>query len=463
MSRRVLFATAELRPAIGVGGLGEAAGGLVRALRAAGVDVEVALPDYLGWELGDETVAELDVAPWAGPARARSGVLGDTGAITLVSAAGISRPHPYLQPDGTGWPDNDHRFAAFSAAVAALTTLRRPDVLHLNDWHTAMTLGLLHPAPPTVLTIHTLGYQGVTGPEWAALLPHHGERFVLHGGTNPLAGAIALADRIIAVSPTYAREILSPEHGMGLDQLLAQRAVALEGIRNGIDAEAWNPRHDAELSATYGPDDLEGKARCRTSLLSELAWPDSGDPIACMVTRLVDQKGVDLVLGLVPYLERLRCKVVILGSGDAALAEWARAAWRHLPERIHFVEGYDAAFAHRLLAGSDLLFMPSRFEPCGLAQMQAMAYGTIPVVNDVGGLRDTVIDADTDREGGTGFVTATADLAGLVDAVHRAVRAWRHPARRRGIMRRAMSSDWSWTAPAARHIAIYDELAQGRS
>ncbi|MCB0994467.1 MAG: glycogen/starch synthase [Acidimicrobiales bacterium] len=457
---RVLFATAELRPAVGVGGLGEAAGGLVRALRSLGVDVEAVLPDYLGWELEDERVDELDVPAWAGPARARTGVLGDTGRVTLVEAAGLARPHPYLQPDGSGWPDNDHRFASFSAAVAALARLRRPDVVHLNDWHTALTLGLLHPAPPTVLTIHTLGYQGVTGPEWAARLPHHGERYLWHGATNPLAGAIALADRIVSVSPTYAREILTPEHGMGLHDLLRTRADALEGIRNGIDAEAWNPGTDSNLASAFDASDPDGKVRCRAALLRELAWPDTGDPVACMVTRLVDQKGVDVALGAVPYLEHLRCRLVVLGSGDAWLADWARAASAERPDWVRFIDGYDATLAHRLFAGSDLLLMPSRFEPCGLAQMQAMAYGTLPVVSDVGGLHDTVVDADDDRDNGTGFVTRTTDLAGLVDGLHRAVRAWRHPARRRAIMRRGMSIDWSWTTPAERHVAIYTELAR---
>jgi starch synthase len=180
-----------------------------------------------------------------------------------------------------------------------------------------------------------------------------------------------------------------------------------------------------------------------------------------MVTRLVDQKGVDLALGTVPYLDHLPARLVVLGSGEAALAATATAATAAHPDRVAFVDGYDVALAHQIFAGADLFLMPSRFEPCGLTQMQAMAYGAIPVVTDVGGLHDTVPDADLRRTDGTGFVAATVDTAGVVDALHRAVRAWRHPARRRAIQERGMATDWSWTTPARQHIALYESLLAG--
>lgn len=456
---RVLFATAELRPLVSAGGLGEAASGLLRALRSLGVEVEAVVPDYGHYELADETVTDLPVPEWAGPARARRGTLADIGAITLVDAPGIAKPHPYVDATGRGWPDNDVRFAAFSAAIASICETSRPDILHLNDWHTAMTLGLVAEPPPAVLTIHTLGYQGQTDAGWLDRLPHWPHRYAWWGGTNPLAGAIALAARVVAVSPTYAREILTPAFGAGLDGLLNARVDALVGILNGIDVAAWNPATDPHLAENYSAKSRGGKKACRAALHAEFGWePDDDIPLVAMVTRLVDQKGVDLVLDLAHLLPGIGARVALLGSGDRHLADRAAAAAVALPEWMGFVEGYDAALSHRLFGGGDLLLMPSRFEPCGLAQMQAMAYATIPVVTDVGGLHDTVVDADADPGNGTGFVAASVDTTGLVDALHRGARAWRAKGRRKDITSRGMAIDWSWDGPAREFVELYESL-----
>lgn len=456
---RVLFATAELSPVARVGGLAEASAGLVRALRASGVEVDVVLPDYRGTPLDDEHVTEVALDTWVGgPARIRQGTVAGFGAVTLVDAPGLARPHPYLEPDtGRGWVDNDRRFFSFCNAVAAWAARTRPDLLHLNDWHTAPVLGMLPDRPPTVFTIHTIGYQGVTDATWLTRLPVHTDAFIWYDGTNPLAGAIRLADLIVAVSPTYAREIVTPAAGMGLDALLAGRGDALVGIRNGIDTAVWDPRHDPHVAARFDRRDVDGKLACRDALLAECGWPGD-EPVIGMVTRLTEQKGIDLVLGLVPFLPTLPARLVVLGAGDPATADALRAAAAAHPDHVAFTEGYDDALGHRIFAGSDLFLMPSRFEPCGLAQMQAMAYGAAPVVTDVGGLHDTVIDDDRDRGTGNGFVSATVDTAGMIDALHRAVRAWRHAARRKAIARRGMNVDWSWDAPAAAHIAHYHQL-----
>ena len=196
------------------------------------------------------------------------------------------------------------------------------------------------------------------------------------------------------------------------------------------------------------------ESRCST----RLGWSDDGSTIVGMVTRLADQKGVDLALDAARFLAEVPARLVLLGSGDKALAERARQYADLAPDRVSFVEGYDDAFGHRIFAGADLFMMPSRFEPCGLAQMQAMAYGTVPVTTDVGGLHDTVIDDDRERGRGNGFVSRSVDGAGMVDALHRAARAVRQPARRRALQRRGMSTDWSWTQPALEHIALYREL-----
>lgn len=455
---RVLFATAELSPIARVGGLGEASAGLVRALRASGIEVEVVLPDYEAVALEDETIEELDVPAWAGTARARSGIAPGVGELTLIAAPGLARVHPYVDPtSGEGWPDNDARFFAFSAGVASLVRRREPDLLHVNDWHTAATLGMLADALPSLLTIHTLAYQGQTGAEWLRTLPHRPEVFSLYGGCNPLAGAIALAGAVVTVSPTYAREILQAPSGFGVEARLTALGDRLVGIRNGIDVATWNPETDSHIAANYDVDDFEGKRDCRHALRSEAGW-EGGGPIAGMVTRLTEQKGIDITVEAARYLAGMGGRLVMLGAGDAALGrEVAALAIAH-PEVVSFHEGYDDALGHRIFAGSDLFLMPSRFEPCGLAQMQAMAYGTLPVVTDVGGLHDTVTDDDREPGAGTGFVSETVDVLGVVDALHRATRAWRKKSRRRGIQERGMSVDWSWDAPAATYRALYERL-----
>jgi len=456
---RILFASAEFAPLVRVGGLAEATSGLVHELRSDGVDVEVVIPDYFDTALSDETVVSLDVPDWAGPAVARSGESEMAGPVTLISVPGIQRANPYVDGDGNGWPDNPDRFFAFSAAVAALADLRGPDVVHCNDWHTALTFGFLPDDVPTVFTIHTLGYQGWTSGGWLDRRPHHREAFERHGGTNPVAGAIALADRVVAVSPNYADEIRRQEGGSGLHEEMIGLGDRLVGIRNGIDTGVWNPSTDDFIETDYAPDAMAGKTVCRQKLLDAVGWVDTGVPIVGVVTRLVEQKGIDILLDTVRYAELMPFRLIMLGSGEKWLADYARHLATELPETVAFHDGYDVAFGHEIFAGADLLAMPSRFEPCGLAQMQAMEYGTIPVATAVGGLVDTVIDADESPDIGNGFVTHSVDTTGFVDALHRAVRAWGDPQRRWAIQQRGMNADWSWKNPARRQIELYEEVA----
>lgn len=464
---RVLFATAEFTPLARVGGLALATAGLVNALRRSGVDVTIVLPDYGDVDLVDETSWELRLPTMTGPTRARRGTAVAADGTTvddviLVDRPGFARPHPYVEPGtGQGWPDNDERFMAFSAAVAALAVELAPDVLHLNDWHTSAAVGFSAALPPTVLTIHTLGYQGVCDGGWLQAIPHESWRFAWYDSANPLLGAIRSVDRIVAVSPNYAREILTPEQGMGLHEELSRRADDIVGIRNGIDVVDWNPRADAHLPTTYGSDDFEdGRAAARTALLATCGWePVTTDRLLGVVTRLVDQKGIDTIIGLAPYLEHLPARLVLLGSGQAELVELVEAAAATQPNRIFAVtDRYDEPLSHLLFAGADLFLMPSRFEPCGLAQMQAMAYGTTPVATPVGGLVDTITDVDDDPRSGTGILARTNDLAGFVDAVHRGLRAHKVAARRRAMQRRAMSIDWSWDEPARQQIEVYRSI-----
>jgi starch synthase len=456
---RILMATAELRPLVSVGGLGEAATGLAMALRRAGHEVDVVLPDYAGWELEDEAPIEITVPPWAAPTTVRRGVHPAVGPVVLVDSLEIRRADPYVDPEGIGWEDNDLRFAAFSAAVAALVGPLGADVIQLNDWHTGLVPAFTGPGRPTVLTIHNLAHQGWANVGWLYELPAHREAYRRHNAVNMLAGAIRVVDTVATVSPTYAQEITTEEGGMGLDDLLRARAGDLVGIRNGIDTAVWDPAADPLIPVPYGPGRLDGKLAARARLLEQAGWPETREPLVGLVTRLVEQKGVDLAFEAARYLEGMRARLVILGSGDRGLADWGRWLAREHPDRVWFRDGFDLALAHLIFAGADLFVMPSKFEPCGLAQMQAMAYGTIPVVTGVGGLCDTVTDADAQRAG-TGFVASTVDTAGLVDALHRALIAFRHHGRRRGIITRGMATDWSWDGPAAEFAALYQGLVE---
>lgn len=452
---KVLFATAEFAPLARVGGLAAAAAGLVAELRRQGVEVEVVLPDYSGVELADETHEVLDVAGWAGPAIVRRGTHPAVGAVTLVDCPGTRRPHPYVDAAGRGWADNEHRFFAFAAAVGALVERDPPDVLHLNDWHTAAVPAFIAELPPTVLTIHTLGYQGRTSRGWLDVFPHRREAYLLDGDTNPMAGGIRLADLVVAVSPHYAWEITTPLGGFGLHQLLEARGDRLVGILNGIDDEVWDPAADPLIPVPFDAADVSGKAAARQALLDRVGLAAPKGPVVGIVSRLVDQKGIDLVLPAVPFLAGLDAAMVVLGDGDAHVASWVADAADAYPSRMHFHRGYDEGLAHLITAGADLFLMPSRFEPCGLAQMQAMRYGTLPVVNDVGGLHDTVIDVDQRPSAGTGIVMPWPSPEAVVDALHRGARAWANTRRRAAMQRRGMNVDWSWREPAKKQIDWY--------
>ena len=456
---KVLFAAAELAPLARVGGLAEAASGLLRELRNQSVDVHLVLPDYGDVELVDEQTQTLAVPPWVGGASSRHGTVAGIGQVELVTVPGMSRPHPYVDESGEGWPDNDHRFFSFSAAIAAIAEREQPNLVHLNDWHTAATTAFLPDEMPTVLTVHTLGYQGHAPEHWLERLGPESFRFASWGTANPLAGALQLADCVVAVSPNYASEIVLEENGAGLHQRLDALGDRLIGIRNGIDATVWNPSIDPLISSVYSVKDLAERTPNRAALLADTQFPDDDLPIIGVVSRLVDQKGIEFMLRVADFLPTFPARMVIVGSGDPHLATAIQGAADAQPSHLWFFNGYDESLAHRLFAGTDLFLMPSRFEPCGLAQMQAMAYGSIPIVTDVGGLRDTVIDADRDPKNGTGFVSRTVDDAGVVDATHRAVRAVRSKTRRMAIAKRGMSTDWSWEQPAAQHLAIYKEIA----
>lgn len=455
---RIAFVTAELSPLATVGGLAAAAAGLVRELRSEGHEVDLIVPDYGGVCLAGESYRTLEVPPWVGAARVRSGRHAVVGDIHLVSVAGIDRNHPYLGPDGEGWSDNSERFLRFSRAAAAFVELIRPDVVHLNDWHTATALAALDGSIPSVLSVHNLAYQGTASADWISRIGPRGSHYEWWGGLNPLTGAIALADRIIAVSPTYSREILTPAGGFGIDAALGFRGDAVVGILNGIDTEIWDPARDPLLVSSFSALDLTGREANRRSLCERMGFTSDRVPLATVVTRLTEQKGIDLLLPMIPALAEVPLRLAVLGSGDVSLSAQLHEAAHSHPEFFAFVEGYDEALSHQMFAGADLFIMPSRFEPCGLTQMQAMRYGAIPVVTPVGGLVDTVIDLDLDPRQGTGVVASSVDPVAMMAAVFRLARRISDPRRHERIQRRIMSIDWSWAEPARKYVGIYRDL-----
>jgi starch synthase len=460
MTLRVLIATAELDPLVKVGGLGEATAGLARSLSNHGAQVDIVVPDY-PVPLAHQDEWHVDLPWWATGGTIRSGRVPGVGTVHAVSVEGIERPDPYIDPGtGHGWADNERRFSFFSAAVAAVARRLDVDLLHLNDWHTALAVAWF-PPQRTVLTIHNLAHQGTGDLGWLGVIGDQASAFEHLGSFNPLAGAVRLCNRVVVVSPGYAREILSQTHGCGLEGELRARGQDLVGIRNGVDTELWDPAADPRLPANYSGDDLAGKEVCRHELRRDTGLDGKG-PTVGMVSRFVDQKGIDFLTDITGFLAHLPASLIVHGSGERRLVELAKRAAAQSPDRVRVVDGYDEDFAHLLMAGSDLLFMPSRYEPCGLTQMQAMRFGTIPVVTAVGGLADTVIDVDADPRHGTGFVARRVSTSDLVDALHRASRGWHNHQRRRAVQRRGMAGDWSWNTPARQYLRLYEEVTGPR-
>jgi starch synthase len=400
--------------------------------------------------------------------------------LYLLDAPGLfDRPgSPYLGPDGRDWPDNAARFAAFARAAVALALDRaglgwQPDVVHAHDWHTGLVPALLaleRRRPATVFTIHNLAYQGLF-PAAAARglgLPRAltgGAALSFHGQLSFIRGGIACADRVTTVSPTYAREIQTPALGFGLDDLLRRRRRRLHGILNGADYEAWDPAHDRFIARPFSCLDLEARRENGRALRLRLGLAlDPARPLVASVGRLVEQKGVDLLLAALPALMRRPVQLFVCGTGDRAIGEALERAAAGYPGRCAALVGYTEELAHVTWAGADIFVMPSRFEPCGLTQLYALRYGAVPVVRRTGGLADTIVDADPARlrQGeATGFTFESATRDALLQAIDRAIACWRRPALWRRLVRAGMAQDFSWGRSARRYVELYRAAIAG--
>jgi starch synthase len=314
--------------------------------------------------------------------------------------------------------------------------------------------------------VHNLGYQGEFAAETfrqlalpASFFSIYGIEF--YGKVNFMKAGLHYADRITTVSPSYAQEIQTPEFGFGMDGLLRSRAGVLTGILNGVDRAVWNPATDSAIAAHYDAKNAAGKARCKAGLRKELGLAAGAGPLFGVVSRLTSQKGLDLVLAVLPELVAQGGQLALLGTGEPALEAGFQAAVARFPGAVSVTLGYDEALAHRLFAGSDVVLVPSRFEPCGLTQMYALAYGALPLVRRVGGLADTVVDAGAENrasDAATGFVFAEASAIGLRDALNRAISLWREPRDWARVRRSAMLRDFGWAPAAQKYLELYREL-----
>jgi len=477
---RVLSVAAEAFPLVKTGGLADVAGALPGALAPEGVAVTTLLPGYPAVLTGlgkAETVAEF-AALSGGPARLLAGRA--SGLDLLV----IDAPHlfgragnPYLGPDGRDWPDNAQRFAALARvgadiALGAWPALH-PDVVQAHDWQAGLLPAYLaysgQAHPPSVMTVHNLAFQGWFPATLLGALGLPAASFALDGveyfgGIGFLKAGLMLADRITTVSPSYAAEIRG-EAGMGLEGLLRTRSAALVGILNGIDEQVWNPATDAAIAASYDIRRLRRRGANRAALRARLGLPPAPEALLFgVVSRLTWQKGLDLVLEALPTLLAEGAQLAVLGTGEPGIEQAFRAAVTDHPGAVAGVFGYDEALAHQMVAGVDALLVPSRFEPCGLTQLCALRYGALPVVARVGGLADTVIDANPMALAagiGTGVQFAPTTAAMLEVAIRRTAALWREPALWIRLQRNAMATDVSWRGPARAYAQLYRDLIAG--
>jgi starch synthase len=477
----VLFVTPECAPYVKTGGLGDVSGALPATLASLGHDVRVLLPAYRGMKVSGEIGDGVELPPYGPwPAAQLVPVKLDNGVTLLLLACPslYQRPGgPYVDASGHDYQDNAMRFGMLSRVAALLGSVHSPlrgwsaEVVHANDWPCGLAplylaqSRLVSPQDPvaaSVLTIHNLAFQGVFPMATADLLGipaqwrgMDGVEF--WGGLSMLKGGIQFADVITTVSPTYAREIQTPEYGIGFDGILRARAARLTGILNGIDTQVWDPAQDPLLPHRYSRGNLKGKAMCKAALQTRVGLPaERAAMLFAVVSRITAQKGIDLVLAALPRILAAGGQLVVLGQGDPALQQGlSEAAARH-PTQVAVTLGFDEALAHLIEAGADSFLMPSRFEPCGLNQMYSQVYGTPPIVTPVGGLRDSVTDVTADPARGTGFVLATIDVGGLEDAIGRAFKAWQQPQQWKKIQGNGMARDFSWDDSARRYVQVYE-------
>ncbi len=473
---RVLSVASECVPLIKTGGLADVVGALPAALASQKIEMRVMIPAYKGI-LESLVGAEEVWADWNLYGEHARLMKGEVAGMTVLA---LDAPHlyhraggPYADASGDYW-DNPERFAALSWAAAAVARDGtgegwKPDILHAHDWQAGLAPAYLryhgNGGVKSVLTVHNIAFQGVTGGDrlnslrlpWHAWNPEHAE---YHGNLSTLKVGLATADAITTVSPTYAEELMRPEFGMGLEGVIAARANDLTGILNGVDEATWSPENDPEISP-YSARNLKPKAENRARLIEEFGLGDVPGPLAVVVSRLTWQKGIDLLADALPAFVAAGGGLVLLGSGEPHLETAMKAAAERWPERVGVRIGYDEALSHRMFAGGDAVLVPSRFEPCGLTQMYGLKYGTVPVVAATGGLNDTVIGASPaslSANAATGISFHPVDGIALAGALRQLLHLYQDRGTWTRLVKRAMKADVSWDGPAAAYHALYRSL-----
>lgn len=488
----VLVVSSEAIPYAKTGGLADVAGSLTRELARLGHSLRLVIPRYGaidGPAHGFKEWKSLTVPTAIGPMRAtiEQAKLPDAGVSVLAV-----RCDPYFgraglyQQDGRDYPDNLERFALFCRAVMELIPLLKketgwtPDVLHAHDWQAALctvyprTLYAGHAAMKTMgtlLTIHNIGYQGMfpaadfwkTGLSLDLFTPKGLE---YHGSVNLLKGGLVFADLLTTVSPTYSQEIQTAALGFGLEGVLQERRDRLVGVVNGIDADQWNPATDPYLPSRFSASDLSGKRACKAALQQELKLPVRDVPVLGIVSRLAEQKGLDLVAEILPELATLDVQIALLGAGEPALEGLFRLLHAQYPEKLGLRIGFDEGLAHRIEAGSDLFLMPSRYEPCGLTQLVSLRYGAVPIVRRTGGLADTIVPyrPQTIKEGrATGFMFGEPAGDALLSTILLALRVHADQKEWTSLVRAGMSADVSWARSARSYADLYHRVVALRA
>lgn len=471
----ILFVTSEAHPLIKTGGLADVSGSLPPAIASLDKDIRILMPGYRDARNAAEHVSEI----------AQLTVHNETAKLLETTLPGtqvrvwlvdcpqyFDRPgNPYQSENGAAWPDNAERFTLLSRVAVEVAMDRaglgwKADVVHCNDWQSGLIPALLTlegQRPATIFTIHNLAYQGIFPFKTLETLAlpkalWGPDALEFHQQMSFIKGGLTFADRINTVSPSYAREIQTVDFGYGLEGLLTHRESRLSGILNGIDTEQWNPSADTFINAPFSISNLDNKKQNRKALRKELGLPGNDMPVIALISRLVHQKGIDLVLQILPKIVELPAQFVLLGSGDSSYTEQLLYWARRYPNQISVTIGYNEGLSHRIEAGADMFLMPSRFEPCGLNQMYSQHYGTVPIVRRVGGLADTVIDATPAHlaDGmATGIVFDDAFPGSLVEAVKRAAVLYSDEVRWKAMQVAGMQRDFSWKHSAEQYLALY--------
>jgi starch synthase len=483
---RALFVSSEIYPLAKTGGLADVSAALPMALTELGADMQLLLPGYplaLEAAANKSVVLELGDFMGSGVTRLIRARTPDTALpLWLVDCPALfaRRGGLYQDESGSDWPDNAKRFAMLSHAAARLALGEwAPDwcaeVVHANDWHAGLVAPLIAAAsaqrrPGTLFTMHNLAFQGLFDasvlPE-LDLPPHffNADGIEFYGRASFLKAGIRYSDRLTTVSPTYAREILTPAFGCGLEGLLQARHGDLSGILNGVDYRVWDPATDICLSHNFSAQSIARKRSCKIALQDELGLDARPDvPLLIYMSRMTDQKMADTLLEALPAILARDVQLAVLGEGDPVLEERITREAQNRTDQMAVRIGYEESLAHRLHAGADILLHPSRFEPCGLTQLYALRYGTVPIVRRIGGLTDTIVDANdvTIHDGtATGFAFEEAVANHMIDALDRALALYRQPVIWRRLQRSAMTQDFGWERSARQYLALYQKVAPG--